>query len=39
MKKILNKLPLYTLAALSLQSCVKLEQEPFNELSEQKRLG
>ena len=36
MKKILNKLPLYTLAALSLQSCVKLEQEPFNELSEQK---
>jgi len=36
MKKIFNRLPLYVLAAFSLHSCVKLEQEPFNELSEHK---
>lgn len=35
MKKIFNRLPLYILAGLSLQSCVKLDQEPFNDLSEQ----
>ena len=36
MKKIFNRLPLYVLAAFSLHSCVKLEQGPFNELSEHK---
>lgn len=36
MKKIYNKLPLFILLAISLQGCVKLDQEPYTELSEKK---